>query len=60
MMQPKTDQEWADYLNKEVGDCYADTEARHHTADFILIKFVRAAGYLKLAEAWDAVDKWYA
>lgn len=59
-MKPETDEEWADYLRTQVSTVTGDTEAAHGTADWVLIEFLKSKGYLKLIEAWEAVDKWYA
>lgn len=57
--QPKTDEEWAEYLRQEISGVTGDTEAAHRTADWVLIEFVKAQGFMKLAEAWSLVPKWY-
>jgi len=39
---------------------YRDTEEAHCEADDILIEILRAHGYNKTADAFEALDKWYA
>jgi len=37
-----------------------DTEAAHVAADMVMFKLLTALGYGDVADAWAAVDKWYA
>lgn len=37
-----------------------DTEAAHGAADSILVELVRELGYDDIADAYEAIDKWYA
>lgn len=37
-----------------------DTEASHGEADEILCNFLRALGHGDVADAFDAIEKWYA
>jgi hypothetical protein len=39
---------------------HGDTEAAHADADDIVIELLRLIGCTKTADAWQAVDKWYA
>ena len=39
---------------------HGDPEAGHSKADDVLVKFLRSLGYNRLADAWDAIEKWYA
>ena len=44
-------------LSRDVED---DLEKSHYEADHILCEFLRSLGYIKLADAYDDVGKWYA
>lgn len=37
-----------------------DPEVAHHKADVALVEFVRALGHNDIADAFDAIYKWYA
>lgn len=37
-----------------------DEEPAHAEADEVLIEFLKANGYAKLAEAYDSIPKWFA
>ena len=36
-----------------------DTEGAHELTDDLIIAFLRDAGYVKLAQAFDNLHKWY-
>lgn len=36
-----------------------DTERAHAEADHVLRNLLRTLGYDDVADAWDALDKWY-
>jgi hypothetical protein len=39
---------------------HGDTEVAHSDADDIVITLLGDLGFRKTAEAWNAIDKWYA
>jgi hypothetical protein len=39
---------------------HGDWEIAHGEADKLIVQQLRALGYNKTADAWDAVGKWYA
>jgi hypothetical protein len=43
---------------RELAEC-DDQEIAHKEADKVLTDFLRALGHGDLAEAFDAIDKWY-
>jgi hypothetical protein len=40
--------------------CGGDIEAAHGRADDIIVSLLRELGYVKTANAWEDVEKWYA
>lgn len=57
---PETDEEWTEYLRETIAKVTGDTESEHLTADYVLVEFLNSKGYVKLADAWEEVPKWYA
>ena len=53
-----TDDELAAKIKAECS--HGDLEGAHVRADELVVEQLRELGYVKAAEAWDAVGKWYA
>jgi hypothetical protein len=47
-------------LNLETAAKCKDKEASHGSADGTLVKFIERLGFQEVADAYEAVDKWYA
>lgn len=55
-----SDKDYSKYLHRltELEDS-TDPEAAHGEADNILCEFLRSAGFEKMADAFEKVEKWY-
>ena len=57
MTQHFLDEAFAEQMSKLA---HSDIEASHSMADALLVRILRDLGFNKTADAFDALDKWYA
>lgn len=57
---PMSEDEALEEMRKWSGEDRGDIEIAHSEADEILIRFLRANGYSRLADEYEDVEKWYA